>query len=60
MLAFEERFNKEREEQDKKVICFDCHKEGHTSTLVFFSFLISKASMTPFSKIKNIKSQKKI
>jgi hypothetical protein len=27
MLNFEKKFNKEREEHDKKVICFVCHKE---------------------------------
>jgi hypothetical protein len=29
MLNFERKFNKEREEHDKKVIYFECHKERH-------------------------------
>jgi hypothetical protein len=41
MLNFEMKFNKEREEYDKKVICFECHKEGHTihSCFLFFPHL---------------------
>jgi hypothetical protein len=38
MLNFEKKFNKEREEHDKKVICFGCHKEGHTIHSCFLLF----------------------
>jgi hypothetical protein len=30
MLMFEYKFNKEREEENMKVECFACHREGHT------------------------------
>jgi hypothetical protein len=41
MLNFEKKFNKERDEHDKKVICFGCHKEGHIihSCFLFFPHL---------------------
>jgi hypothetical protein len=38
MLNFENKFNKEREENDKKVICFGCHKEEHTIHSYFLLF----------------------
>jgi hypothetical protein len=38
MLNFEKKFNKQREEHDKKVICFGYHKEGHTIHLCFLLF----------------------
>ena len=30
MLDFERKYNKEREDDNKRVVCFACHKEGHT------------------------------
>ena len=30
MLEFEKKYNKEREEREKKVVCFMCQREGHT------------------------------
>jgi Zn-finger protein len=38
ILNFEKKFNKEREEHDKKVIYFGCHKEGHTIHSCFLLF----------------------
>jgi hypothetical protein len=38
MLNFKKKFNKEREEHDKKVICCGCHKEGHTIHSCFLLF----------------------
>jgi hypothetical protein len=57
MLTFERKFNKKMEEWDKKVICFGCHKEGHTIQLCFLFFLISRAMMTTLAKRrdKNLK-----
>jgi hypothetical protein len=30
MLSFERKYNKEREKENHKVICFACHREIHT------------------------------
>jgi Zn-finger protein len=30
MLSFEHKFNKEQEDENKKVVYFACHREGHT------------------------------
>jgi hypothetical protein len=46
MLTFKRKFNKEWEEQNKKVIYFRCHMERHIS----FSFLISRAMMVTLAK----------
>jgi hypothetical protein len=41
MLMFERKFNKYREKMDKKIIYFECHKEGHNihSFLLHFPHL---------------------
>jgi hypothetical protein len=38
ILNFEKKFNKEKEEHEKNVICFECHKEGHTIHSHFLRF----------------------
>ena len=38
MLDFEKKYNKEREEREKKVVCFMCQREGHTIQSCFKLF----------------------
>jgi hypothetical protein len=38
MLRFEQKYNKEREEENQKVVCFACHREGHTIQMCFKLF----------------------
>jgi hypothetical protein len=41
ILLFERKYNKEREERDKKAVCFACHKKDHRihSCFMLFSHL---------------------
>jgi hypothetical protein len=41
MLNFEKKFNKEREENNKNVIYFGCHKEGHKEWHIIHSCFLS-------------------
>ena len=38
MLDFERKYNKDREEKSKRVMCFACHREGHTIQTCFKLF----------------------
>ena len=38
MLDFERKYNKNREEKNKRVMCFACHREGHTIQTCFKLF----------------------
>lgn len=44
MLDFERKYNKEREEKNKRVMCFACHREGHTIQTCFKLFPHMKSS----------------
>ena len=38
MLEFERKYNKEREEKNKRLMCFACHREGHSIQTCFKIF----------------------
>jgi hypothetical protein len=58
MLNFKKKFNKEKEEHDKNVICFGCHKERHTIHSCFFLFTHLKGTDVTSRQDRRDKSSK--
>ena len=66
MLNFERKYNKKREEKNKRVLCFACHRKGHTTQtcLELFSHMKNmdgegKQDQMPIQKYDGYKGKKK-
>jgi hypothetical protein len=57
MLNFEKKFNKEREEHDKNVICFDVTRKNIPYILASFFSLISRVPMTQVAQTEKTNLQ---